>query len=156
MSGMVFKNLILSANTAYKDMITSDEYNSSKGIDTPMLQWSIGMSVILQLKTNSGNTPYKINLKIISPILIFPENTESIDIPIEYKNEIKPILNTIDVTSQGRNNALMISPSKTKLLTNPNSFYSAIIKIYPISFNSLSTENNDIENNSFYIINDIR
>jgi hypothetical protein len=113
----------------------------------------MGMSVILQLKNKNNNTPYKINLKIVTPlifILPLPEN----GLIEENKTDFKPLLNLINNPSSVDNNTLMIIPTKTKLLTNPTSYYSSNIKVSPLSLNTLSS-NNGINRDNFYIINNV-
>jgi hypothetical protein len=109
--------------------------------------------VILQLKNNNNNTPYKINLKIVTPIIFFLELPEQ-DISTVQKNEIKPLLNLLRNPDSLDRNTLLVIPSKTKLLTNPQSYYSSSIKVSPISLNTLSFDNN-INKDNFYTINNI-
>lgn len=152
---IMFSTLFSNLSTSYYDMIQSDDYSvSDQGtVDLPMLQQSLGMSVILQLKNNNGNTPYKINIKIITPIIFLLKDIEQ-EIPEKYVSSVKPILNAISKSSNINNNCLIVSPSKTKLLTNPNTQYSTNIKLYPLSFSALNF-NNESNNDSFFTINSI-
>ena len=153
--GRILTDLFTTINSSYKEMITSEDYEvtPNSSIDLPMLQQSMGISVILQLKNNNNNTPYKINLKIVTPIIFFLELPEQ-DISTEQKNEIKPLLNLLRNPESLDRNTLLVIPSKTKLLTNPQSYYSSAIKVSPISLNTLSFDNNTNKDN-FYTINNI-
>ena len=76
------------------------------------------------------------------------------NISTEQKNEIKPLLNLLRNPESLDRNTLLVIPSKTRLLTNPQSYYSSAIKVSPISLNTLSFDNNTNKDN-FYTINNI-
>jgi len=154
--GRLLSDIFTSLDTSYKNMITSEDYekSSNSSIDLPMLQWSIGMTVILQLKNKNNNTPYKINLKIVTPLiflLLLPEN----DIIEANKSDIKPLLNLINNPSDLDKNTLLVIPTKTKLLTNPSSYYSSNIKVSPLSLNTLSFDTN-VNKDTFFTINNVQ
>ena len=56
--GRILTDLFTTINSSYKEMITSEDYEVTPNysIDLPMLQQSMGISVILQLKNNNNNS----------------------------------------------------------------------------------------------------
>jgi hypothetical protein len=96
------------------------------------------MSVILQMKTTGGATPYKLNLKITTPIMFF------IDVEEEEKEKIAgtPVakkLNNLIISPENNQdiNTLLCLPEESIILTNPNSIFNAHIKLVPFSLQQL-------------------
>lgn len=147
--GIIY-NKVVQGFTDYINNI-EDHISSGGGFNLPLYQWPLGMTVVLQMKTLSGATPYKLNLKIVTPLLFSAEMPQQP--PASYVNIIKPITNFIIEPFSNDLNLLLCSPFKTKILTNPYSIYHSSIKLTPFSF---SLFNNSIgAKDYFYTLNSV-
>jgi len=112
------------------------------------------MSVILQLQNEKGATPYKINLKIVTPFMfIVPEPEQSTPVAVMFP-ETAPLKEFFINPTVADLNGLISFPLSTNLITNPNSVYNAKIQIVPFSFNLMgidSTSSRDL----FYKITNV-
>lgn len=147
------KTLFDTIQSKYDEYIEALSSGSSTGaVSLPMYQWPLGMSVILQMRTLSGATPYKLNLKILTPIIFMVEVSD--ETTVDEISEVKPILNFIKSPATENYNNLLCIPTKTTLRTNATSPFTAHIQLIPFSINSLFS-NPTISDESFYTINDI-
>ena len=113
-----------------------DNIATSQVLPMPLYQWPLGMSVILQMKTINGPTPYKLNLKITVPFLFI------VEIPEETKQSagstvMRKLNNLIFVDDKPDLNTLLCLPEETTILSHPASVFNAHIKLIPFSLQML-------------------
>jgi len=119
------------------------------------VQLPIGIEALIQFKNKIGLSPYKLNFKIITGIIMWgpclsnePGNPE----PPALVKVREVFINNAELFDH---NELISTPAHLKMLTYPTDYFTGIVNIIGKSF--IDLENNGLVNNdSFFKITNIR
>lgn len=109
------------------------------------------MDVVLTLKSKSTKTSYKLNLKIIRPIIFIAEMPANPQVKIH--EEVRSLVNFFLEPLNFDYNSLLPVPNVMKILCNENDFYTGYLKVIPFSFKNLINE--DSYTDVKFTVNDI-